>query len=136
MFVDLPAELWLSVLSYIPPNVLQQTTLSLTRALPRSSISQRPLFEHVVITEAIQILQLFLRLKNSGNRKDELKWVRTFVMKVWDVDANVLINLLDVLPCLEELHLRIGPAFTPEHVQELLKKPKPSLRVLNIRLRP
>ncbi|KIJ54109.1 hypothetical protein M422DRAFT_25066 [Sphaerobolus stellatus SS14] len=149
----LPPELYHAILSHIPPQNLQHTTLSLTRALPTSPVPQRPLFEHIAITRYEQLHRLYSRLQRrhwdaSGadgpmqREGDERRWVKTFNLIAWNIDPEVLINVLGLLENLEELSLWIGSGFTPEQVQEALEVVRDfheemgRLRVLNLRFRP
>jgi hypothetical protein len=142
----LPPELYLAILSHVPPSHLQVSTLSLSRAIPFAPVPIRPLFEHISVTRQQQLSQLYRRLRyppqnlesnhGSGSIADESTWVKHFSVLIWQVDAEILLNVLALLSVLEHLSLRIGPVFTPEHLQDMFKKPVPSLSVLNLRFRP
>lgn len=133
----LPEELYFSILSHVPPTLLQATTLSLSRALPHSPIPIRPLFENISITRKDQLSQLYRRLKFDSKDSDlECTWVKSFTLLEWNVDANVLINTLALFTSLTRLNLRVGPVLAPEHLEELLGRPFHSLISLHIRFRP
>ena len=141
----LPPELYLAILSHIPSSHLQISTLNLSRAIPFSPVPIRPLFEHISVSRQQQLPQLYRRLRyfpsklaNLGDAStdDECTWVKQFSVLIWQVDADILLNVLALLPVLEHLNLRIGPVFTPEHLQGMFKKPISSLNVLNLRFRP
>ncbi|KAF8580813.1 hypothetical protein K439DRAFT_1355890 [Ramaria rubella] len=142
----LPPELYYTILSHIPPLQLQTSTLNLSRAIPLAPVPLRPLFENISITRQQQLPQLYLRLRfplKFSSRilsdefiSDESIWVKSFTLVIWRIDADVLVNVLALLPALERLKLKIGPVFTPEHLREMFIKPVPSLNTLNLRFRP
>ncbi|RDB28459.1 hypothetical protein Hypma_016032 [Hypsizygus marmoreus] len=144
----LPTELYSAILSHVPSNALQQTVLSLTRALPLSPIPQHHLFESIRILHPDQAVRLNHRLRSgrrkqdknsSGNQNtfDASGLIRKFSVETWQVDADVLINLIRMLPNLESLILWIGPSnFAPEHLEELFLNRMPNLRYLSLRFRP
>lgn len=133
-FLDnLPAELYTAIFSHIPAETLQQDVLALTRAIPRSSVPIYHLFEHIRLKEARQIIQLYRRLRNAT---DEKNWVKDFGVMTWTVDADVLVNLLGILPRISSLLLFVGPNFAPEHLEDIFHKPRQDLRFLSLRFRP
>jgi hypothetical protein len=53
------------------------------------------------------------------------------------VDAEIVINLIRLLPNLQALTIWVGPSsFAPEHLEELLSEPLLGLRYLSLRFRP
>ncbi|KAG1749771.1 uncharacterized protein EDB91DRAFT_764402 [Suillus paluster] len=132
---ELPAELYTAIVSHLPVDSLQQDILALTRAIPRSPVPIQHLFEHIRLKHAQQIIQLYSRLRNI-NATAERNWVKNFGVVTWTVDADVLVNLLGILPRISSLLLFVGPNFAPEHVEEIFHKPRQDLRFLSLRFRP
>jgi hypothetical protein len=77
---------------------------------------------------------LYRRLHNATS--DEKNWVKDFGVVTWTVDADVLVNLLGILPRISSLLLFVGPNFAPEHLEEIFDKPRQDLRLLSLRFRP
>lgn len=130
---ELPAELYAAIISHLPADSLQQDVLALTRVCPRSPVPTHSLFEHIRLKHAQQTVQLYRRLHNAT---DERKWVKNFGIVTWTVDADVLVNLLEILPSISSLLLFVGPSFAPEHLEEIFHKPREDLRFLSLRFRP
>ena len=130
---DLPPELYAAILNHLPADSLQQDVLALTRAIPRSPVPIYLLFEHVRLKHAQQVVQLYRRLRNAT---EERNWVKDFGVITWTVDADVLVNLLEILPNISSLLLFVGPNFAPEHLEEMFHKPRQDLRFLSLRFRP
>lgn len=140
-FDALPAELYSAVISHVSPPDLQQTVLSLSRALPRSPIPLHHLFHAVSITHPAQAVRLNARIRagipETSAAVDASPWVHRLSVETWQVDADVLINLIRLLPNLESLHLWIGPSnFELGHLEELFLRYMPTLRCLSVRFRP
>ena len=140
-FDALPTELYSAIISHISPPDLQQTVLSLSRALPRSPIPLHHIFRAVSITHPGQAVRLNTRIRagitETSAVVDASPWVRRLAVETWQVDADVLINLIRLLPSLESLHLWIGPSnFEPGHLEKLFSKYMPTLRCLSVRFRP
>jgi hypothetical protein len=129
---NLPAELYTAIFSHLPANSLQQDVLALTRAIPRSPVPIYHLFERVRLKNARQVIQLNHRLHNATEEKT---WVKDFGVVTWTIDADVLVNLLGVLPRISSLLLFVGPNFAPEHLEEIFHKPRQDLRNLSLRFR-
>lgn len=130
---SLPSELYIAILSYIPPKELQRTVLSLTRAAPRSPIPAYLIFEYVRLTHGDQAFQLYRHLRKSPEDADR---VRHFTLECWTVDADVVVNLIALLHRMKEMTLFIGPNFAPEHLEEMFQKPKEGLNSISLRFRP
>ena len=142
MFDRLPAELYESILSHIPSSELQQTLLSVTRAIPLSPVPISLLFHSIRITRPARAVHLYRRLRPrrnktdlSGNKAADL--VKEFSVECWSVDADVIVNLVHLLPKLQTLNIWIGPdSFTPEHLEELFLDPFLELKYLSLRFKP
>ncbi|KZT55651.1 hypothetical protein CALCODRAFT_556344 [Calocera cornea HHB12733] len=138
----LPAELYTHILSFVPPSQSSSTTLSLTRAIPRSPVPQHNLFTHVVLTKNGQLLLLYLRLtrgrgeEEKERRERERNWVRGFELKEWKYDPEVMINTLHLLPRLQTLTIWIGYNCAPEHIADLfISRSVPELESISLRFR-
>ncbi|KAH7885994.1 hypothetical protein F5I97DRAFT_1809443 [Phlebopus sp. FC_14] len=132
-FAELPAEIYSAILVQLPRDERQRTVLSLIRAIPRSPVPLYHLFESISLNSAQSVVQLYRRLRASA---DEARWVQELALETWTVDADVVVNLLGVLPRLSGISLFVGPNFAPEHLEELLAKPREGLRYLSLRFRP
>ncbi|KAA1467833.1 hypothetical protein DENSPDRAFT_813731 [Dentipellis sp. KUC8613] len=130
---QLPTELYEAILKQVPPAEVQQTTLSLTRALPYSPIPQYFLFTSIRLTRSNQAYLLSRRLREAPK---DASYVRSFWLNVWTVDADVVINLIRMLPRVKTLRMAIGPNFAPEHLDELFAHPFGELEYIALRFRP
>lgn len=130
---ELPPETYTDILAYVPQEERQQTVLSLSRAIPRSPVPLHRLFEHVRLKSAERVVQLYRRLRG---RLEEPCWVKSFSLETWSVDADVVVNLVALLSRLSRITLFIGPNFAPEHMEEVLKKPREPLQCISLRFRP
>lgn len=148
-FEHLPTELYDAILSHIPASNLQATVLSVTRAIPFSPVARSHLFRNIRITHPEQAILLYQRLRkcnsigiapNHSVQTREVQptvWVRDFAVESWSVDADIVINVLHMLTKLQSLKLCVGPNnFTPEHLEELFRRPLTGLTYLAIRFRP
>ncbi|KAK7465303.1 hypothetical protein VKT23_005282 [Stygiomarasmius scandens] len=123
-FDDLPGELYDLILSHVPEDDLVKTKLSVTRALPYSGILTRRLFQDVCLKRGEQVLKFYQRLRRSIVDDPEFDpastWVESFTLESWTADAEIVLNILSLLPNLTRLVLWVGPTnFTPEHLEEL-----------------
>ncbi|KAF8846165.1 hypothetical protein BDN67DRAFT_960856 [Paxillus ammoniavirescens] len=130
---ELPPEIYSGILAQVPRDEQQQTVLSLTRAIPRSPVPLYHLFECICLRSAHSVVQLYRRLRG---RAEEVHWVKDFSLETWTVDADVVVNLLGLLPRLSSVALFVGPNFAPEHMETILEKPREYLRYLSLRFRP
>ena len=130
---ELPPELYDGILTHVPRDERQQTTLSLTRAIPRSPVPLHHLFECIRLKSAESVVQLYRRLRG---RVDEPLWVREFSLATWSVDADVVVNLVALFSRLSVITLFVGADFAPEHMEEMLEKPREVLNYISLRFRP
>lgn len=150
-FDDLPVELYDAIFSYVEPSDLQHTMLAVTRAIPFAAVPLQHLFRSLQLKRPEQTIQLYNRIRprnargkarrqvteGSNSAEQPVAWVKELAVKTWTVDADVLINLVRLLPNLQSLTLWIGPTnFAPEHLEELLTQPLEHLRYLSLRFRP
>lgn len=129
----LPPELYTAILLHIPTDALQQTTLSLTKALPHASVPEYHMFMYIRLKHAIQAVLLDRRLRRA---KTAAAWVREFALETWTVDADVVCNLIGLLPKLTALTLFIGTNFAPEHLEQIFDAYIPGLILISLRFRP
>jgi len=141
-FQSLPTELYDAIFSRIPPPDLQGTVLAVTRAIPLSSVPLHHLFRSVRISNPEQAIRLYRRLRQNDSYWTESEgmrpasWVRVLSVESWYVDAEVVINVLRMLPQLQSLNIWVGPTnFAPEQLEELFSKPL-AVQYLAIRFRP
>lgn len=144
----LPPELWDYVLTFLEPTSLQSTALSLSRAIPSSSISPSLLWRHLHLSRESQALQCISKLRRMDQGvRESIKSVRAMAFRSVSIidhsislsqrrvkhkyvnseDPQQLVNLLLSLPSARSLQLHIGPLFSPEQLDELLT-PLSSLR--------
>ena len=142
MFDQLPTELYESILSHVPASELQQTLLSVTRAIPLSPVPISHLFHSIRITYPTRAVRLYRRLRLRSNNTDlsgnkAVDLVKELSVECWSVDADVIVNLVQLLHKLQTLNIWIGPDnFTPEHLEEMFLKPFLELKYLSLRFRP
>ncbi|KAF7971416.1 hypothetical protein HWV62_21276 [Athelia sp. TMB] len=112
----LPPELFASILLQVHPDHLTQTALALIYALPGAPIAGYQLLTHIRITNPKQAVGLDLRLRKH---REDIPRIKDFKLKAWTVDADVVCNLINLLPKLTNFTLFIGPNFAPEHLEEI-----------------
>jgi hypothetical protein len=136
---SLPPELFSAILLHVPHSSIQQTVLSLSRALPNSPIPLRPLFHSIRIAYPDQAVKLYNRLRSwpVHDPSQASSWISKFSVEAWTVDAEVAVNLIGLLQNVESLSLWIGPTnFAPEHLEEIFSNHMSSLRYLSLRFKP
>ncbi|KAF8628261.1 hypothetical protein AX15_004032 [Amanita polypyramis BW_CC] len=136
----LPPELYSSILAFVPAEELQQTTHALICALPSRPVPRHHLFTYIRLTWPGQAVKLYLHLRGElSAQRNGVFQVRELSLESWNVDADVFINVVRLLPNLNSLSLRVGPSnFTPEHLEELFGQALYSrkLKYLSLRFRP
>ena len=133
----LPTELYGAILRQLAKDDRTSTTLALTRAIPRSPVPRAYLFETIRLHKAKQVLLLYQHLRRAGGTESqEAAWVREFILDAWTVDAQIVVNLLELLPRIRVLTLSIGTSFMPEHLEEVFQAPRVDLLALFVRFRP
>jgi len=133
----LPTELYGTILRQTAKEDRQAATLAVTRAMPRSPVPREYLFDSIRLDNATQVLLLYQHLRRVGGKQSqEAAWVREFTLEAWTVDAQIVVNLLELLPRIKILTLNIGTSFMPEHLEELFQAPRSDLLSLLVRFRP
>lgn len=152
-FETLPPELYDAIFYQVPTAELQETVLATTRAIPFACVPVHHLFRCIHLRAPEQAILLYRRLRNGRNlkhagspdvdasslteREQAAGWVKEFLLETWSVDAEIVINLIRLLPNLQALTIWVGPnSFAPEHLEELFLKPLLGLRYLALRFRP
>lgn len=138
MLDNLPGELYEVIVQHIEDDDVQQSLLALTRALPTAPIPQRRLFERIYIRTPRQAVSLYQRLRKKGGQPNLTgSWIQNLYVHDWTVDADVVLNIIALLPNLQLLSIWVGPSnFTPEHLEEMFEDPIGNLRYLSLRFRP
>lgn len=134
----LPAELWdVILLEHTPREHVQRTALSLLIVFPTAPVSHLSLWRHLVVARPEQLLPLYQLVRPLEAREsEECRAVRSFEMRSWRGDPDILNNTLGVLSGVRELHLRVGTNWAPEHLEDSLAKRRPKLEQLSIQWRP
>ncbi|KIO17342.1 hypothetical protein M407DRAFT_32977 [Tulasnella calospora MUT 4182] len=142
-FAGLPSELFSAILDEVDPEDLQSVTLALIKSIPNAPISSHHLFRHTRLTRPNQPWLLYQRLglnrTQTYRRTDQFAdplWIKSFKWLGWAVDADVLNNLLEFLPTIQDLHINVGTTFAPEHLEDLFRNPRHQLQRLSVRFRP
>ena len=91
---DLPPELYAAIIEHIDPNDVQQSILSLTRAVPYSPIPLETFFTRICLRRPEQAINLYRRLRKAPQ---DAAMVRSFAMEAWTVDADIVVNVLSLL---------------------------------------
>ena len=117
---SLPPEIFDSIIAHFEENDITSSILALTRAIPHAAIPQQGLFIKVCIKNPQNLVQFYQRLRKSDEGENAHLYVRIFELRSWVADAEILIDVLHLLPNIESLKLWIGPLnFAPEHLEEL-----------------
>jgi len=138
----LPGELYTAIIQHLEPSSWTEVVLTLSRVLPSAPIPIQLLFHSIRIRRARQAVALLLRLRKAPCDPEEsidpcASWVKEFSVETWTVDADVLIDIVRLLPNLSSLNVRIGPSnISPEHLEHLFQEPIGMLMQLSIRFGP
>lgn len=141
----LPGELYTAIVEQLDPSLWTPVVLALSRALPSAPIPIQLLFHSIRIKRPQQAVSLYLRLGKTLNTARHVEdpldscaiWVRQLSVETWDADADVIINIVRLLPNLSSFSVRIGPSnFSPEHLEQLFENPIGALEQLSLRFRP
>ncbi|KAJ3998145.1 hypothetical protein F5050DRAFT_1689455 [Lentinula boryana] len=149
LFSCLPAEIYAAFIEQLNEPDIRPTLLALTRAIPRSPVPRNQLFRRIRI-KADQLVPLYQRIRprqQDIERQEEepRTWVQELSLESWTADAEIVLNILTLLPNLSTLTIWIGPKnFTPEHLEELFSVDREgrclrcvkNLSYLSLRFRP
>lgn len=112
----LPTELYESILDQIDPTELQQSTLALRLAIPRSPVPIHQLYKHVKITSRAQIPKLWQKLelsKRADGERAVSNSIQSFELDSFDADADVLHKYapsrlgISLVPLIVSLHVAV-----------------------------
>jgi hypothetical protein len=150
----LPPELIDSLLLYVPHDQLQYTALSLSNVFPNLAISDRHLFTHLRVGRPEQLRPMWERLRRevyggegeghaaAASSSDDplapgqLRHVRSFTMACFSGDADLMNNILRLIPSIRALSLNLGTNFAPEHLAEAFEVDRSRLEYVQVRFRP
>lgn len=141
----LPGELYIAIIQHLEPSSWTQVVLTLSRVLPSAPIPTQLLFYSIRIRQPRQAPALYLRLRKALDATSSQReitdpcasWVKELAIETWTADADVVINIVRLLPNLCSLSIRIGPSnFSPEHLEQLFQEPIGTLTHLSLRFRP
>lgn len=117
----LPPEIYAAIIDQLEEADVQSTLLSLTRAIPYSPVPRHRLFQRIIITKRDQLGPLYARIRpHKDDTEQPCKWIQVFSLEIWTADAEMVLDVLALLPNLHTLTIWIGPKnFAPEHLEEL-----------------
>lgn len=137
---DLPSDIYAIILSHIPPLDRQQAVLSLSRGLPRSAVPTHQIYEHIIAHTTHAVLHLYQHFRKlkalEGDLYNPSKQVRSLNVRAWLADADLVVNLLGLLPNVPVLQLCVGTTYSPEHLQDIFTRPRGELETLKLRFKP
>jgi hypothetical protein len=86
-----------------------------------------------MLKEPKSVLLLHRQLRKCGGRESkEANWIRALGSQSWQVDAQILADLVSLIPGLTDISLNVGPTFAPEHLDDIFKAPRPDLLSLEL----
>lgn len=148
----LPPELVDSLLLYVPADQLQYTSLNLKQVFPQLAISERHLFTHLRVGRPEQLRPMWERLRREKYGEDEqqdhteeddedderglLRFVESFTLACFSGDADLMNNVLRLIPTIRRLSLNLGTNFAPEHLAEAFQVERKRIEVVEVRFRP
>ena len=150
----LPPELVDSLLLYVPADQLQYTSLNLKQVFPELAISERHLFTHLRVGRPEQLRPMWERLRREKYGGDEqeqqghaeededdderglLRFVESFTLACFSGDADLMNNVLRLIPAIRRLSLNLGTNFAPEHLAEAFQVERKRIEVVEVRFRP
>lgn len=145
---SLPPELYHNIISHFDPEHLRPSVLALSRAIPYSPVPVQALYRQINVYSTDVALRLYRRLRHVSDSDGKAiithdpiaLSVKELYVECWDIDADVLVNLISLLKALRVLSLKIGPLnFAPEHLEEVvlnLRRDMVHLECLECRFRP
>ncbi|WWD16385.1 hypothetical protein CI109_100811 [Kwoniella shandongensis] len=131
--LTLPPELIDHLLSLVPPQSLQRTTLALLRVFPQHPFASKHLWTHLVVYRKEQLIPLWRKLKEDEGMRDG---VASFTLQSWRADADILNNVMRCLNHINTLMLNIGTNFAPDHLEEMFMDPREDMERMELRFRP
>jgi hypothetical protein len=135
---DLPPEILDLFLENVPPSELQRTALSIQQVFPELAVSDSHIFRHVRVTSPSQLKPLWQRLREDKYEGEGrlIRAVRSFTMATFRGDADIMNNILRLIPDIEAMIINMGTNFAPEHLVEAFENPRPKIQRIELRFRP
>lgn len=133
---DLPSEIYVEVLSHLRARELKNTTLALSRALPRAPIPIHLIYKDLILSTAREVALFSDKIRKTPQSSLPRSWIHHIQICPWSCSPDSQVILVTELPDLTSLRLNIGSTFVPEHVQDILRTPRPTLNLLSLRFRP
>ncbi|CAE6462534.1 unnamed protein product [Rhizoctonia solani] len=137
---DLPSEVYAVIFSHVPPLERQRAVLSLSRALPRSPVPTSQIYNHIIVYTAAAVFHLYKHFRHRKEQEAGLynpsELVKSINVRVWIVDADLVANLLALLPSVPNIQMRVGTTYSPEHLHDIFTRPRLTLRTLQLRFKP
>ncbi|CCA69983.1 hypothetical protein PIIN_03923 [Serendipita indica DSM 11827] len=135
---QLPEELYQAILESIDDDKERKSVaIALIRSIPRSPVPRRFLYYQVNLSTSENVLTFYHHLRSCGGvASKEASWVHSLHSESWTVEAQILANVLELVPNLGHLSIHVGATFAPEHVDDIFQRPRPALRTLNIVFKP
>lgn len=121
------------------------------------AISERHLFTHLRVGRPEQLRPMWERLREERYRDGEdqddrddddddqdddsstrglLRHVQSFTLSCFSGDADLLNNVLRLVPSIRRLSLNLGTNFAPEHLAEAFQVRRERVECVEIRFRP
>ncbi|CAE6534598.1 unnamed protein product [Rhizoctonia solani] len=137
---DLPPEVYTVILSFVPPPERQRTVLNLSRALPRSPVPTSQIYNHIIVYTPAAVPHLYNHFRQRKGHGADLyspsELVESISVRVWVVNADLVVNLLELLPAVPTMQMCIGTTYSPEHLHDIFARPRLALRTLHLRFKP
>lgn len=136
----LPPDIYAVILSFVPPLDRQKAVLNLSRAVPRSPVPTHQIYEHIILHTPRAVLYIYQLFRKRKAEQAELynpsEQVRSLSVRTWVPDADLVVNLFALLPSVPVIQLFVGTTYSPEHLSDVFRQPRSSLRVLQLRFKP
>ncbi|CEL54256.1 hypothetical protein RSOLAG1IB_06904 [Rhizoctonia solani AG-1 IB] len=137
---DLPSEVYAVIFSHVPPLERQRAVLNLSRALPRSPVPTSQIYNHIIVYTPAAVFHLYKHFRHRKEHEAEMynpsELVKSISVHVWIVDADLVVNLLALLPSVPNMQMCIGTTYSPEHLHDVFTRPRLALRTLQLRFKP
>ncbi|KAJ9120813.1 hypothetical protein QFC22_002747 [Naganishia vaughanmartiniae] len=135
---SLPSEIVDLFLENVPPSQLQRTALSIQRVFPDIAISDSHLYRHLRVTSPAQLKPLWQRLREDKYEGEGrlIRAVKSFTMATFRGDADIMNNILRLIPDIDAMIINMGTNFSPEHLVEAFENPRPKIQRIELRFRP
>ncbi|CAE6355699.1 unnamed protein product [Rhizoctonia solani] len=137
---DLPSEVYAVIFSHVPPSERQRAVLNLSRALPRSPVPTSQIYNHIIVYTPAAVFHLYKHFRRRKEHEADLynpsELVKSISVRAWIVDADLVVNLLALLPSVPIMQMCVGTTYSPEHLHDIFTRPRLALRTLQLRFKP